>query len=346
MHFKNPSEWDQKFSEESLSVEELLTRGDAQLLTQSKIRTALENNVISWDKYTNWLQETSTYPLIQSSLNSQEQDKLIYSVQENYKTFSHYEIWSEDLLPFAIWDNHLIILGLFPHEKLLAIPNSLFVLCPPELLKLAFASVQKGILKSPENIGAVLSVSNSKVTADIISGLHELDSNFHLNLSNLKLTDIDQTNPSIQIQPNISANYSSESSLDSTGVWTKIDQNHNQSTIIARKTFDAYVVLKIKDHKTSLYKMDEDLVKEKLAADHFEFDLNQANPLSEVLKNGLTSSISLSQLDITILDFKYACITPLKIGSQNVGFLVGFKASQLTEEDEKALESVSLLNAA
>lgn len=91
-----------------------------------KIRTALENNVISWDKYTNWLQETSTYPLIQSSLNSQEQDKLIYSVQENYKTFSHYEIWSEDLLPFAIWDNHLIILGLFPHEKLLIVE---FVIC-------------------------------------------------------------------------------------------------------------------------------------------------------------------------------------------------------------------------
>lgn len=342
MHFKNSSEWDQKFSEESLMVEELLSSSDIQMPSQSKIRIALENNVMSWDKYTTWLQEGSDYPVIKNSINKNEQKRIIELVQENYKTFAHYELWGEDLLPYAIWDNHLIILGLFPHEKLISVPNVLFVLCPPEILKQAYATLVENKQSSSENLDAENSHSKSETASNLLSGLHELDSNFRLSISDLQAADTDLTNPSIQLDAEIGSGESSQSEV----VWNKIDQNHNQSSEIARKTFDAYVVLKIKDQKTMLYKMDEDLLKERLAPDHFEFDLTQSNPLSEVLKNGITSSISLSQLNISILDFKYACITPLKIGLKNVGFLVGFKASHLSEEDEKALEAVSRLNAA
>lgn len=322
--FISHSEWEHIFTEEALTVEELLSSGDFLLLEQSKVRIALENKILAWDKFKKWITEKLNCACLKSQLSPVEIQILKNKFNENKKTFSHYEIWNNDLIPLEIWDNSLIVLGLYPPENLVTIPNSIFVLCPPEVM----TEITKSEALEPPKFQQVehsqsLSLLQLDPTIDIPT-----------DLSFSKLYKKTET----QTQ--------TEKSQTGYSVWSLVDSNHNLSSELARKQFDAYMVLKIVENETKVYKMDEDLMKEDLNPSLFSYNLNLENAFSDLYKSGKTSSVSLENLGLTILDFKYACISPLKLGPQVLGFLVGFKIEKTTDQDENALELISNQNVA
>lgn len=322
--FISHSEWEHIFTDEALTVEELLSSGDFLLLEQSKVRIALENKILAWDKFKGWITGKLNCACLKSRLNPVEIQILKNKYNENRKTFSHYDIWSNDLIPLEIWDNSLIVLGLYPPENLITIPNSIFVLCPPEVMTEITKSEDIDLSKMEK---AELSQSVSLLQLD-----PTIDIPMDLSFSKLYQKTETQTK--------------SEKSITGYTVWNLIDTNHNSSSELARKQFDAYMVLKIVDTETKVYKMDEDLLKEELNPSLFCYNLSLENVFSDLYKSGQTTSVSLEKLGLTILDFKYACISPLKLGPLVLGFLVGFKIEKTTEQDENALELISNQNVA
>jgi hypothetical protein len=134
------------------------------------------------------------------------------------------------------------------------------------------------------------------------------------------------------------ANYSTEAINTS---WSEMDSNHDEYTELARKNFDAFVVLKIKDNQTELFKMDEDLRKENIDAQAFQYSLKQTNAFSAAFQSEQSQLLDLTDAPIKVLDYTFAAITPLKRGNNVVGFLVGLKTSKMSAEDTVALERIS-----
>ncbi len=122
---------------------------------------------------------------------------------------------------------------------------------------------------------------------------------------------------------------------------SEIDSNHDKYTELARKNFDAFVVLKIKDNKTEIFKMDEDLRKENINVQAFQYSLKETNAFSAALRSEQSQLLDLTSAPIKILDYTSAAITPLKRGKNVVGFLVGLKTSSMNTEDTIALELIS-----
>ncbi len=324
----HPYEWEHHFTEEAILVEELLSSGDFMFLSQSKIRIALENKILSWEKYKNWIQKEHAYSSLKNDINQQQIEILKNKYTENLKTFSHHDIWSEDLIAIEMWDEQLIIIGLFPPEKLMSIPNSIFILCPPMILKQIFSADEN---QQTEN-GHQNQTQSSVALLDIDQGISKP---ININFSKLK-NDINITQ----------TNLKKEDTSTEFSVWNQIENNHLANSDKARKQFDAYLVLKIVENKTTIFKMDDDLAKEDLNESLFKYEMNGENPFSKVYKNGITESFNLAQMGLVILDFRYACITPLKIGKQVFGFLIGFKTSEMLNIDEIVLDNISLDNVA
>lgn len=125
-------------------------------------------------------------------------------------------------------------------------------------------------------------------------------------------------------------------------IWNNLAAHHDDYASAVRKQFDAYLVLRITpDETTEVYKMDEDLAKEEINFNVFKYDLKKANPFQNVYKKHFTETFNVNQLGLTILDFKYACVSVIKLGRKVVGFLVGFKTTHLSQEDISTLESIS-----
>lgn len=343
------TEWEIQFNEEALMVDDLLSSGDMSLLASSKIRIALENKILKWSKYTEWLGLEHFIPSIREDLNEIQITILKTKYKENLKTFAHYKIWSEDLIPLELWDNQLIILGLSPSEKILKIPNSIFVLCPLNVFNAVIEYKKDDI----ETIKEHLEVAEEKKEIsdfELLTGL-DLNATQPVNLkfdpASLLATPPPPTpEGSAEITATKTGFTPNAEPTAKNGIWEVIEKNHQESSQLVRKSFDAYVVLKIVNNKTEIFNMDEDLKNENLEKALFEYDLTQDNPFKSVLTSGQTESFGLNQLHLSILDFKYACVTPLKVGPQTIGFLVGFKVTRLNAEDEKNLELVSNKNAA
>ena len=88
--------------------------------------------------------------------------------------------------------------------------------------------------------------------------------------------------------------------------------------------------------------MDSDLEKEGISNLIFEYALQEKNPFQKVYESGISESFSLTQLDINLPGYRYACITPLKRGTQIVGFLMGIKKDHLSEKDQITLQELAL----
>ena len=305
-------------------VEELLSSGDFKFLNQSKIRIALENKILSWEKYKNWIQTQFDFAAIRTELNELQVEKIKQIYTENKKTFIHYGFWSEDLIAVQMWDEQLIFIGLMPNQRALAIPNSIFILCPPSILN-----------------QIILTDENETLEEDI-ELMPDQDSE-----SNISLLEIDP-NISKPLDLNFSNLHKKSPEMTATSFtkWSQIEDNHQNLSEIVRKKFDGYVVLKLNDGYTSLFKMDEDLIKENLSEGLFKYQISGDNPFAQVYKSQMTESFNLEQLGLVILDFKYACITPLKLGPQVLGFIIGFKISAMTAADEETLESILFQTAA
>ena len=236
-----------------------------------------------------------------------------------------------------MWDEQLIILGLMPSEKLLSVANAIFVLCPVEVLN--------QIIKTGQTDEMVIDSETNSEKSSITktTNLLEFDPLItkptELNFSALT-TELQKV--SSEILPAVHI----ESTQTAFSIWNLVDKNHLDNTDSARKNFDAFVILKIIDDQTRVYKMDDDLAKEEINQGLFIYNLKTDNPFSKVFKSQITQSVNLSELGLVILDFKYASITPMKLGNEILGFYVGFKISETSADDENTLEDISFKNAA
>ena len=81
----SPLDWEHYFSAEALALEELLSTGDIEYLNKSKIRVALENNILSWDQYKSWIIKNFDYPFLLNDLSKDEIARLQNKFIENKK---------------------------------------------------------------------------------------------------------------------------------------------------------------------------------------------------------------------------------------------------------------------
>lgn len=293
--------WEQFFPDAILSVEELLASGDPALLKKSKLKIALENNYLNWNDYKTWASAFYGVPVLEK-LN----EKSITSLRKNHlecvEGYSQYPAFDSDLIPLQTWDGQLLVAGIELSDKVKSLPQAVFFLCSLE--NLAFIS------NNP--IRKVLEPLEPELVSTLLQP-HE-------------------------VKPVVI----SENGMNNNHVWQNLDAHHGDFSEIARKKFDAYVVLRVTPKNTTeLYKMDEDLEKEELDNAIFSYDLTAENPFTNVFKNHFTETFNINQLGLKILDFKYACISAIKLGPKVVGFLVGFKTTHLSQDDITTLESIS-----
>ncbi len=123
--------------------------------------------------------------------------------------------------------------------------------------------------------------------------------------------------------------------------WVKTESQHLDYSLQARKYFDGFVTLKIKNKNVELFKMDEDLSKEKIDPKIFNFSLTESNPFSQALITKESQTFELSSINLTILDYATAVVTPLTKGKTVLGFLLGLKTSAVNDDDKSVLEKIS-----
>lgn len=298
--------WEHFFPDAILSVEELLTSGDPALLQKSKLKIALENKFLKWNDYKAWASNFYGVPVLEK-LDEQSITKLRKQHLELVEGYSQYTVLNSELIPLQTWDGHLLVAGLeYDADKFQTLPQALFFLCSPE--NLSFIS-NTPVRKTAEPVQPLAAAAPQPAATAQPTPLHAV----------------------------------SESGMTGNHVWQNLETQHGSFSEIARKNFDAYVVLRVNptNQKTELYKMDEDLEKEELDRMLFSYDLNEENPFANVYKNHFTEQFNINQLGLKILDFKYACITAIKLGPKVVGFLVGFKTTHLSQDDITTLESIS-----
>ena len=265
--------WEYFFNEEALKVEEFLASGEHVDFDKSRLRIALEQNILNWSSYKQWFLNQFHVPALRDDIGPGDLMNLHHIHEKNKTLFNQYSVLSSDLISLQMWDNKIIILGFNYDEKIKNIPNAVFILCSPKLLS--------------------------------------------------QITD---------------THFLSEA-LNSS--WSEMDSHHDEYTEIARKNFDAFVILKIHDNQTQVFKMDEDLRKENVDIQAFQYSLKENNAFSTALKTEKSQLLDLTTTSIKILDYTSAAITPLKRGQNIVGFLVGLKTTKTSLEDTQALELIS-----
>ena len=321
--------WENEFKNALLSVEELLASGDISVAGKSKIRLALEYGFLSWDEYSVWCVANYNCTLLKK-LNKKQINQLKDMYHEQRPLLSHVQNLSDDLIAVDSWDGHPLVLGLEYQEDIIEIQNSVFVLCHPDILTELIQSEER-IYNNDETYSQI-SVDSLEMPA----GLFEINEN---QATLLVKEDVAVISENISEEKNELTSFTGTSHHN---IWQNLDKQHQDFSMQARKQFDAYIVLKVNSQqKTELYKMDEDLEKEELHSKLFEYDLNQDNPFKNVYTNQITETFNINQLGLSILDFKYACISALKLGSKVIGFLVGFKTTHLSQDDISTLESIS-----
>lgn len=293
--------WEHFFPDAILSVEELLASGNPAHLEKSKLKIALENKFLNWNEYKTWASAYYGVPVLEKL-----DEKSISRLRKNHldcvEGYSQYTVFDADLIPLQTWDDHLLVAGIEYSDKLKSLPHAIFVLCSLE--NLAFISNKMSYS------------TRGPLKSEVISTI-------------LQTVEVKSSNVS-------------ENGLNNNHIWQNLENHHIDFSEIARKKFDAYVVLRITSKNTTeLYKMDEDLEKEKLDNAVFSYDLTAENPFTNVFKNQFTETFNINQLGLKILDFKYACISAIKLGPKVVGFLVGFKTTHLSQDDITTLESIS-----
>ncbi len=289
--------WEEFFIQEALELEEKMTSLDLDSLNRSRLRISLEKNILDWNKYQAWIFSVSGIKCFNFCDDLEKITSLIPEAQTTFQSYSKHNFWNEDLIPVAVWDQHLIVFGLSYNSNLASIENCIFILATPSALSL---------------LAQNLFGENTSITTNAVS---ELDFS-SLKAGNTKISEDEK-------------------------IWDYLHERHEEYSFEVKKIFNAYAVLKIKDNKTALYKMDFELENSWTEKDKLQFDLSQTNPFSAVFKSGSSESFNINQLGFSIMHFKYVCITALKRGSETVGFLVGFKSSPLAETDQHLLEDLA-----
>ena len=324
--------WEDYFIKESADLEEKMQSFELVALSKSKIRLSLENNILDWNKYEAWTLDNLGCSSLKKDISKTILKNLVSSSQEAFAKHSDFDFWSEDLLPIFIWENQLIVFGLHFNENLLSIQNHIFILAPPETLSF-FA-------KCTLNKESIV-IENPDYESE--SATDKID-----------ILNIDIGTPSVDfselsfVPPIPTSIITTELPVTKTekSIWEFITERHPEYVFEVKKQFNAYIVLKIMNDETKVFKMDPDLEKEKINFQLFCYSIKQENPFKRVYESGKYETFRVSELGLNFKNFKFACISGLKVGPKVVGFLVGFKNTNVSEIDQYILEELAKESAA
>lgn len=303
--------WEEFFIQEALELEEKMKNFDHESLAKPKLLIALENNILEWTSYEKWFCKQTGCSSFKVNIAEATLFPLIKPAAESVERYASYGIWDQNLIPLMTWNDQVYVLGLSYRPQLMAVKNHVFILTPPHVL---------------EFLSKKVFVANTN---------DENPSSFNTGLSILEGIDLSLHAPLIDFSENAVADPNRRS------IWEFISERHDEYSFEAKKHFSAYMVLRIHGGRTKVFKMDSDLEQNGINPGIFEYNLSDENPFQKVYQTGLSESFSLSQLGINVNNSKYACVTALKRGDCVVGFLVGFKASNLSENDTLLLEDLA-----
>ncbi len=337
-YLKTDLKWEDFFIQEAVELEEKMLSFNIDGISKSRIRLSLENKILEWGKYESWMIETYGCTSLKSVVGEKILRNFTLNSQQAYDTYSNYDFWNEDLLPIFIWENQLIVFGLQYNENLAQIENHVFILASPEVLTY-FANILLNKETEKDEL-AELEEEYSEKYANI-EGL-----NMEIKAPTLDFKTINPQNTESQNSDKTSEEKSGTAVDNENNIWEFINDRHEEYSFEAKKQFGAYIVLKIENYSTSIFKMDAALEKENLDDSLFKHNLYKESPFRRVFTTGISESLNVSQLGISLLNFKYVCITALKRSDKVVGFLVGFKDNRLSEYDEQLLENLAKESAA
>jgi len=327
MHYlKTNLNWEDFFLQESLELEEKLPNFDLESMRKSKIRLLLENKILNWAKYESWVLKNLGCASLKNGVKDDILKNFITNSQQAFEIYSNYDFWSEDLLPIFIWQNQLIVFGLHYDANLIKIKEHIFILAPPEVLTY-FAKI-------------IINKTDSETDE-----LDELEQSFSKTNSKIEGLDLEIKAPILNFKT-FNNKTPQIAQVERNSIWEFMQERHEEYSFEAKKQFSAYVVLKIENNTTYIFKMDNDLAKMALNKNSFNYNLHEDNPFARVFRTGISESFGITQLNLNIENFKYVCVTALKRSFQVVGFLVGFKESQLSENDQNLLEELAKESAA
>jgi hypothetical protein len=339
-YVKASQNWEEVFIQEAIDLEEKMTTLDAADLNKPRLRLALENEILSWKKYQLWISSELACASLKDDIDPAQLADMATKARETLATVSHHEFWNENLMPIDTWDGNLLVIGLEKSEQLIEVPNCIFLLAPLSVLSV-FASK----LFSEEGVGETSLVSTSLDESDSVSSLPDgIDINAaapKLSFDTTALRKGFQKTTDEKPKEITASSATPPAPVVETNLWDYISERHDEYSFEARKQFDAYMVLKIENKHTHVFKMDPDFQKREANLRLFDYDLETDNPFKKVLESGNSESFNINQLGFELFDFKYACITPLKRGPNTIGFLLGLKTGRLAENDQILLEDLA-----
>ncbi|MBC7742109.1 MAG: hypothetical protein H7061_07925 [Bdellovibrionaceae bacterium] len=316
MNYLNTSvNWEEFFIQEALELEEKMKHFDQESLNKSKLLIAFENNILEWSQYEQWFCHETGCSSFKSEVELESLDHLTTPAKTALEIYSNHEIWDAQLFPLCVWDNKVYVMGLHYPAQLQSVENHVFILTPPHVL----AYLAEKLFSAETNTREASSDEAFEMTGSMLDGI-----------------DLDIAAPLISFAPTANNNEKL-----APPIWDFIDERHDEYSFEAKKHFNAYIVLKIVNQRTQVFKMDADLEKDGVSGKIFEYSLKQENPFNKVFLSGQSESFSLSQLGITIKSYRYACITALRRGNTVLGFLIGFKEKNLSERDQTLLEELA-----
>lgn len=128
------SNWEQHFIQESQLLEDKLSRGEIAPMA-SRLKMALENNILDWSTYSLWAQQNYLLPVLKRGLYKDQVILLQKKINAHKAEFSHFNLQKLQMIALEKWENTLIVLGLEPSETLNSLGiEYILVLTPPEII--------------------------------------------------------------------------------------------------------------------------------------------------------------------------------------------------------------------
>lgn len=329
-YLDNKTSWEDVFTKELEALTKKMPTFDIESLSKSKLRLSLENKILDWKKYEEWIQTTYGCASIKENLPEQTLKSYSIAAQQAYALYSNYGFWSQDLLPAFIWENQLIVVGLQYHSNLQKIQNHIFVLAPPRIMNFFANLLLQGKATTTE-----LDSFNEFFGDQPAETLDGVSSNTAISIDFKDLNS--ETVANIPRGPRKQF----RSVKTETEIWDLIHDRREEYFFESLKQYDAFMALRINFDNTHIFMMDPKLEKLTVNEKLFEYNINAKNAFHDVYTTGETVTLDTSQVGLQLLNYKYITITAVKRSKAVVGFFVGFKNKQPTGADMNFLEDLS-----
>lgn len=328
-YLDNKASWEEFFTKELEALQEKMPTFEVDSLSKSKLRLSLESKILDWKKYEEWAVETYGCSSIKDTLPETTLKTYSVSAQQAYTLYSSYNFWNQDLVPVFIWDNQLIVFGLQYSPALVKIPNHIFVLAPPRILSY-FANL---LMANKPSMSSFDDLNDIFGESPVMDGLSD-----DVQPISIDFKDLSSDNVTNYV-PKPRKAYGSKQS--ETEIWDLVGERYEEYCFESRKQFDAFLILRLNFDLTNMFKMDPDLEKKNINEKLFEYSIVRDEAFKSVVEHGKSVLVKSADLGLELLNYKNICITPIRRSKAIVGFFMGFKNNQISQEDAALLEELS-----